>query len=57
MAGPITREWKSQNRPWWHSTSCASAATACSNSSRCAETPVITRETSAAPGTCSPFGP
>ena len=37
--------WKSQNRPWWTSTSSASSATARSISSRCADTPVTTWST------------
>ena len=49
--------WKSQNSPWWTSSSCASSSTARSISSRWAETPVTTRRPPRRPGTCRPFGP
>ncbi len=56
-AGPIRRGSNSHRIPWCAITSCASSATARSNSSSCAETPVTIFETLIEPGTCSPFGP
>ena len=50
--------WKSQNSPWWTSTSSAPSSTARSNSSRWAETPVTTRvDRGPGRGTCRPLGP
>ena len=55
--GVSERGWKSQNRPWWQSTSCAPAAAAVSNSSSPADTPVTTSSTSVGAGHLEAVGP